>query len=432
MLTSIELRKLAADTRQKGQHILAKIREEKREKMTPEERQAIDKITDEAADYLAQADTLEKSERQAQLLEESAGRITDASDGSRHESRGGGKEPFKWSHRGCELEIDQSLPEFERCTPEYRKAQRAYLIGGSRAAEARSLQTAPNTQGGYLTTVQFVTQLIQAVDDLNYIRRLSKGHMLGANISMGAPSYDTDLNDADWTPEVPASAISDDTAARFGKRELTPHQYTKKIKISRKMLRSGIIDIESFMRSRMAYVMAKTEEKAFLTGDGAQQPLGLLTATSAGISTSRDVTQASSSTSSIEKNDFINLKMSFKEQYWDKLSLVMSREGVKRLMKIDDGIGRPIFIDSHQTGERPRVCGIPLYMTEYAMTTFTTGQYVALCGDFSNYWIADSLGLEIQVCDQTAAGTNQIEYFARAEVDGMPVLEEAFSRLKLA
>lgn len=430
MLTSIELRKLAADTRQKGQHILTKIREEKREKMTPEERQAIDKITDEAADYLMQADTLEKSERQAQLLEESAGRITDAADSARHESRGGGKEPFKWSLRDCNLEIDPSQPEFERCSPEYRKAQRAYLVGGSRAAESRSLQTAPNTQGGYLTTVQFVTQLIQAVDDLNYIRRLSKTHMLGPNISMGAPSYDTDLNDADWTPEVPASAISADTSPRFGKRELTPHQYTKKILISRKMLRSGIIDIESFMRSRIAYVAAKTEEKAFLTGDGAQQPLGLLTATSVGISTSRDTTAAS--TTAIAKNDFINLKMSFKEQYWPNLSMVMSRTGVKNLMKIDDGIGRPMFVDSHQTGERPRVLGVPLYMTEYAMSTFTTAQYVALMGDFSHYWIADSLGLEIQVCDQTAAGTNQIEYFARAEVDAMPVLEEAFGRLILA
>ncbi len=39
---------------------------------------------------------------------------------------------------------------------------------------------------------------------------------------------------------------------------------------------------------------------------------------------------------------------------------------------------------------------------------------------------------DLQVLVELYAATNQNGYIARAEVDGMPVLEEAFARLKMA
>jgi HK97 family phage major capsid protein len=57
---------------------------------------------------------------------------------------------------------------------------------------------------------------------------------------------------------------------------------------------------------------------------------------------------------------------------------------------------------------------------------------VAAYGDYSKYFIADALDMEIQVLDQLYAATNQMGYILRKETDGMPVLEEAFARLKLA
>ena len=57
---------------------------------------------------------------------------------------------------------------------------------------------------------------------------------------------------------------------------------------------------------------------------------------------------------------------------------------------------------------------------------------LALIGDLSYYWIADAMNLEIQVLVERYADTNQNGYIGRQEVDGMPVLEEAFVRLKMA
>jgi HK97 family phage major capsid protein len=74
----------------------------------------------------------------------------------------------------------------------------------------------------------------------------------------------------------------------------------------------------------------------------------------------------------------------------------------------------------------------PYRMSEYVPSTYTTGLYVAIVGDFSFYYIADSLNLEIQRLGELFSLRNQVGLLARKETDGMPVLEEAFSRLKLA
>ncbi len=63
--------------------------------------------------------------------------------------------------------------------------------------------------------------------------------------------------------------------------------------------------------------------------------------------------------------------------------------------------------------------------------TFTTGTYVGILGDFSYYWIADDIQLQMQRLAELYAETNQIGIIARAATDAMPVLEEAFVRVQL-
>ena len=75
--------------------------------------------------------------------------------------------------------------------------------------------------------------------------------------------------------------------------------------------------------------------------------------------------------------------------------------------------------------------GNPVHQSEYAPATFTTGLYVGILGDWSKYWIADSLAFEIQRLNELYAKTGQVGFIGEAELDGMPVLEEAFARVTL-
>ena len=105
---------------------------------------------------------------------------------------------------------------------------------------------------------------------------------------------------------------------------------------------------------------------------------------------------------------------------------------LKQVDKIKDGEGRYIWQESVTVGQPDRLLGFPVNFSEYAPNTFTTGLYVAMLGAFSNYWIAESLSFEIQRLNELYAATNQVGFITRAELDGMPVLEEAFVRVTLA
>jgi HK97 family phage major capsid protein len=287
-----------------------------------------------------------------------------------------------------------------------------------------------DTSGGFtVAPQQFVADLIQAVDNHVFYRGLSTVSQLMGAHSIGRPSLDTDVADADWTSELATG--NEDSSMAFGKRELTPHPLAKRIKVSRKLLRHSPIGPEALVRERMAYKIAVPQESAFMTGNGSQKPLGIFTASNDGISTGRDVS-TDNTTTAPTLDGLKNAKWTLKQQYWARAQWVAHRDFGKTVDKIKDGEGRYIWQESVVAGQPDRLLSFPLNYSEYAPNTFTTGLYVAILGDHSFYWIAESLAFEIQRLNELYAATNQVGFITRAELDGMPVLEEAFVRVKLA
>ena len=121
-----------------------------------------------------------------------------------------------------------------RETPEYRKAFEVFLRGGFNAlgpVEHRALQSDLNTSGGYLVTpMQFVNDLIMAVDNLVWVRQWATTFQVPAAQSLGVPTLEADPADPTWTAEI-ATGTEDSTMA-FGRRELHPHPLAKRIKLS--------------------------------------------------------------------------------------------------------------------------------------------------------------------------------------------------------
>src|SRR5574343_834705 len=113
--------------------------------------------------------------------------------------------------------------------------------------------------------------LIKAVDDETFIRRFATVLSVGGAESLGAPSLDADPADADWTGEI--TSVGEDSTMAFGKRELVPTMLTKLVKVSMKLV-NRVPDVETLVANRLGYKFAISQEKAYLTGSGAGQPLG--------------------------------------------------------------------------------------------------------------------------------------------------------------
>lgn len=365
------------------------------------------KQQDELRESIAREEQLQEAEREAaasSLRNKDAG--NKRKDGDPPEKRGG-----------------------KRDTDEYRSAfSRFVSLEPLSDTELRALQADSDIGGGYtVASEQFVNQLIKNVDDQVFIRQRATKMRLDSAASLGVPTLAADPADADWTTEL-ATGNEDSTMA-FGKRSLTPHPLAKRLKVSKKLIQLNS-NADGLVAARLAYKFGITQEKAYLTGNGAAQPLGVFVASNDGIPTSRDVSTGNATTAPTF-DGLISAKFGLKGQYWNSADWLFHRDVLALVAKLKDGDGQYLWRESVRDGEPDRLLGRPVMMSEYAPNTLTSGLYVGILGDFSNYWIVDAIDLQVQRLLELYAETNQIGFIGRLESDGMPVLAEAFVRVKL-
>ena len=295
--------------------------------------------------------------------------------------------------------------------------------------EYRALQVQSPTQAGFIVAPQdFRGEIIKDLDNLLFMRQFSKMHTLENAQSLGFPKRTARASTFAWGTEI--ATASADSSLAYGKREFKPQYGSGLIKVSRPMLRNAP-NADAEVRAELTYDMGVNLEQAYMTGDGVGKPLGVFTASSDGISTNRDVSTGNTTTE-IKFDGLIEAKYKITEQHQRNLRWVFHRDGLKQIAKIKDGDGQYIWRENTRVGEPPTLLGYPVYMSEYAPNTFTTGLYVGLLGNFDFYYIVDSLNMEMQILQELYAATNQVGMIYRVETDGMPVVEEAFARVKLA
>lgn len=317
-------------------------------------------------------------------------------------------------------------------TEEYRSAFNKFLVNGFNGAaftpdEQRAIQAGVNVDGGYtIAPMQFVKQLIKTLDNSVYMRQIANVMPLSGSTSLGVPTLTQDVEDADWTTEL---ATGNEGSIKFGQRELKPNPLAKRVKISNKLIRASALSIDTIILERLAYKFGVAQEKAFLLGDGVGKPLGVFTASANGISTARDVATGNTATG-VTYDGLISSKYALKQGHQANAQWIFHRDVVKEIMKLKDAENRYLIDPNGPNSDK--LLGFKYNMSEYAPSVLTTGLYAGILGDFSNYWIADALDMQIQRLVELYAETNQTGFIGRLETDGAPVLEEAFVRVKLA
>jgi HK97 family phage major capsid protein len=325
----------------------------------------------------------------------------------------------------ADVHLSKAKPSEDNVSPEMA-FYRDFLLN---RVPQNALQTDSNTGGGYLTPPQqVVEELLKKMDDIAVIRQFATIFQVPNADSLGCPSLENDPDDFDWTTELQSG--TDDTGMNFGKRELRPHPVAKRIKVSKTLLRR-VPNTESIVNERMAYKLGVTQEKAYLLGNGNQRPLGLFVASNNGIPTSRDFSTGNTTTS-IGMDGVLEAFYGVKTQYQRNGQWLLHRDAVKQVSKLKDTTNQYLWQPGIKDGDPDTLKGRPVSQSEYVPNTFTTGQYVGLFGDLSYYYIADGMSPQLQRLQELYAENNQDGFIMRYEGDGMPVLGEAFSRMKLA
>jgi len=415
----LEKKKERAKIVHEARALLDKAEEEKRS-FTAEEEEQYNRMDEDIDKLEVDIQRMEKQlDRERKLGERDADRLDDQQ----------GKDKDK-KRTLAEIVQDRSIENI-RNTEEYREAFGRFLSRGMSelaVEEVRAMQADSDVGGGYLIAPQqMVMELLKEVDDIAVIRQYARVHQLQTAASLGAPTLDKDADDWDWTAELKTGS---ETEIEFGKRELRPHPLAKRAKISNTLLRKAAMGPEGIVRERLAYKLGVTQEKAYMTGDGVQKPLGVFTASADGISTDRDVSDGNTATE-IGADNLINCKYALKAAYHPRARWIFHRLVLREIRKLKNGDGQYIWQQGITGGAPDRILEFPYTLSEFAPSTMTNGLYVGILGDFRYYWIVDALDMAIQRLVELYAETNQTGFIGRYEGDGMPVLEEAFVRVQL-
>lgn len=413
----------------------------KAETMPGDEYERWEKAVDDAEGYIAQIKKQEKAE-----MVESWGKSLDSNSQEMVEdlrlngSDGDQKQIEQFASFSTKAsELYSKLKQ----TDEVQAMTKLMRFGMNRLEEKelKALSVGSTADGGaFVLPMALSNMMIDLVRDKLFLRDIAMvlPPMVKAE-SIGAIALDTDAEDTDWTSEV-GTGTEEDTL-KLGRRVLEPHALAKRVKVSKKLLRLSP-EAVTFVMDRLAYRRARTEEYAFLLGNGSQRPLGAMVANAQGVSTSRDRSTASANV--VAADDFWNTRDMLHDSYRQTATWVIHPSLETRIRKLKDSnnnyIWQPgMFNSQFLVGGMPQtICGHP-YRTSYLLTdpsytgNITTGTYVAILAAWKDlYWIVDALDMEIQVLTELYAESGQNGYILRSESDGMPVREEACARMKVS
>ncbi|MCG8448626.1 MAG: phage major capsid protein, partial [Pirellulales bacterium] len=146
------------------------------------------------------------------------------------------------------------IPIGARGTIEYQNALSAYLRGGDKnlsPEQYAALQSDDADQAGYLvTSEQMAAGILREVDDLLFIRQHARIHTVRDADSLGIRKRTARASTFNWSAELQTS--TEDAALKYGKKVLTPHHLTGKIKVSRDLLRRSVVSVDGEVRSEFA------------------------------------------------------------------------------------------------------------------------------------------------------------------------------------
>lgn len=356
-------------------------------------------------------------------LELETSRVTDPSSHSGSKSKPGRKF-LEWQSKTNPKKRKLLIPGSEVLDENYNSKFVSYLRG-----QPQNLLRADDDEtGGYFVTpAQFWGGILQTLDDPTYVQGLSTVFNISAR-ELHVRKRTAKARCVGKGAEIRDVTDNTESSLKFGKRILTPYYVSGASFISRDLQRSAEIDIDGYLQQEIMRDNREYLEQEYLTGNGNEGPIGLFTASAEGIPTSRDKETAASLAVSFD--DFLSAKYMLKAPYRRTSRYMMHRNTIAVVAALKDGNNRYLLQPTVSADEPDRINGIPVLESEWIPSTVVGGGYFAILGDFSYYWITFNMAMEIQRINEKYADINQVAYYYRYKVDAMPMLDEAFVRLK--
>ncbi len=310
----------------------------------------------------------------------------------------------------------QVRPEFVKAAREigFDLNQRSLRIQLSTRApkfadfSTRALATLPAASGGWTVPRDFVEQLEKALLYTCPIREFAKVIRTERGNPLEIPTMDDTASRGEIVGENLAHNELDPT---FSQRNLGAFKYSSKIvRISNELLSDSAVNISEVVGTALGERIGRIQLDHFTNGVGGTQPFGLTQGAGLGLS--------SAGSGVISVDDLLNLISKVDLAYRQNAVFIMNDATLIALRKLRYATsGEPIFnVDYRQDGAPTRLFSYPVIVNNSMPNIGNAGRAVVF-GDMSQFWIRDSLDIEIMQSMERYFEFSQTGFLAIARSD---------------
>lgn len=223
--------------------------------------------------------------------------------------------------------------------------------------------------------------------------------------------YANDFKDkAIWVPEgaeIPVSELMKDLE-RYG---IESHKLATIVCLDEDFVRSTGYKLEKHLIDHMAKAFARAEEEAFILGEGAYEPTGILDDNGA---------ETGVTAQTLTYDSIIQLFFSVKPEYRKHGKWLMNDETALDLRTLKDADGNYLWNHANDT-----ILGKEVLISEFMPSVEVYGSKPVAFGDFSHYEIIDRSRFSIRALNEMFIANQQIGYLGYAFLDGKLTNKEA-------
>ena len=226
-----------------------------------------------------------------------------------------------------------------------------------------------------------------------------------------------------WTPE---SGTMTDVAATFGRLALEAWKLTAFANVPNELIADSAISFEAFIRSTFPQALAYFADVAFLSGNGAGQPLGILTSgNGARVSVAKESGQAADT---IVWENIVKMYSRMLPQSLGSAVWVVSPDVFPELatMALSVGTGGgPVWLNSGVGGPPATILGRPVVISEKVENLGDQGDINFI--DFNYYLVGDRQAMTVSSSEHFRFQNGETSFKFVERLDGRPWLQSALT-----
>lgn len=203
----------------------------------------------------------------------------------------------------------------------------------------------------------------------------------------------------------------------FKRLPIRVHRLGTIVRIHEDFLRDTGFNIQRYLVDSFAKRMGRTEEDAFVNGDGKKTPTGILA--------SEGGAEIGVTTTAITYDNVISLYFSVKKEYRKSGVWMMNDETALALRTLKDADGNYIWNHTNDT-----ILGRPVVICN-AMPNADAGAKPIAFGDFSYYWIVQRVRFTARIMEELYALHQQVGYLGYEHLDGKLIRPEAIKVIQI-